>query len=208
VNHALTNRHRRWLASSLLALTPVSVLCAESCLDSLDEYRVEKEAYFLNSDESPFDEAFRESFAGFSYFDSDKTFCLDATFEHIDDSRTVDYPTFDNRTIPFRRYGIFHFEFEGEPLSLVAFQRMDLPEAERQWVLVMFRDRTNGNGSYSGGRYLQIDLPIAADTVIDFNRADNPYCAYLPQFACPVPPVENWLDISIPAGEMDYTGSH
>jgi hypothetical protein len=37
--------------------------------------------------------------------------------------------------------------------------------------------------------------------VVDFNRAYNPTCTYNPEFACPLPPEENRLDVPIPAGE-------
>jgi uncharacterized protein (DUF1684 family) len=36
---------------------------------------------------------------------------------------------------------------------------------------------------------------------VDFNRAYNPTCVYNPEYACPLPPQENRLDVPIPAGE-------
>ena len=43
------------------------------------------------------------------------------------------------------------------------------------------------------------------DTVfVDFNLLYNPYCAYNEQFSCPLPPVENWLQVPIEAGEQNY----
>ena len=128
----------------------------------------------------------------------------EATFELNGQEKTVDYPAFNNKTIPFRQYGTFRFEIAGEPQSLVAYQRMDLPEDERQWLLIMFRDLTNGDETYGGGRYIQVDLPTNPGTKIDFNRAASPYCAYEAEFICPVPPLENWLKVRIPAGEKDY----
>jgi uncharacterized protein (DUF1684 family) len=41
--------------------------------------------------------------------------------------------------------------------------------------------------------------------VIDFNKAYNPYCAYVKnQYNCPIPPKENSLPVAIEAGEKDY----
>jgi uncharacterized protein (DUF1684 family) len=85
---------------------------------------------------------------------------------------------------------------------------MDLPKTERQWVLIPFRDETNGDETYGGGRYLQVDLPISSATTLDFNRAFNPLCAYDSKFTCPIPPADNALKVSIPAGEKSYGGSH
>ena len=197
----------------LCILTVLSVICVttgcapahESCTDSLDSFRADNESLFLPSAPSPFSEEFRLKFAGLSYFEADESYCVDATFEQIVDAKTVDYPAFNDKTIPFRLYGTFEFEIEGEPMSLVAHQRMDLPEAKRQWLLIMFRDLTNGDETYGGGRYIQVDVPTDSKTKIDFNRATNPYCAYEAQLTCPVPPLQNWLKVRISVGEKDYS---
>ena len=177
----------------------------ESCVGSLDSFRAESESIFLTSDPSPFSEEFRKEFAGLSFFEPNESYCVDASFELNSQAKTVDYPAFNNKTIPFREYGTFRFEIAGEPQSLVAHQRMDLPEAKRQWLLIMFRDLTNGDETYGGGRYIQVGLPTDTNAKIDFNRAANPYCAYEAQLTCPVPPLENWLKVRIPVGEKDYS---
>jgi len=176
-----------------------------SCTDTLESFRAESESYFLTEDSSPFSEEFQKEFAGLSFFEANDAYCVNASFELDEESETVDYPAFDNKTIPFRQFGTFSFEIDGKPHSLVAHQRMDLPEENHQWLLIMFRDLTNGDESYGGGRYIQVDLPISPGTKIDFNRAMNPYCAYEAEFICPVPPLENWLDVRIPVGEKDYS---
>ena len=177
---------------------------SENCLDSLASFRTEGEAIFGSSGPSPFSEEFRNQFTGLYFFEPDESYCIEATFELDEQTKTVDYPAFNGKTIPFRQYGTFRFEIAGESQTLVAHQRMDLPEEKRQWLLIMFRDLTNGDETYGGGRYIQVDLPAGIETRIDFNRAANPYCAYEAQLTCPVPPLENWLKIRILAGEKDY----
>ena len=44
----------------------------------------------------------------------------------------------------------------------------------------------------------------AATITLDFNKAYNPYCAYISNFSCPLPPSENLLTIPIKAGEKTY----
>ncbi len=44
--------------------------------------------------------------------------------------------------------------------------------------------------------------------IIDFNEAYNPYCAYAPNYACPVPPAENTLTAAIEAGEKFDAEKH
>ena len=178
---------------------------SNSCTDTLESFRAENVSYFLTADGSPFSEEFRKEFSGSSFFEADDSYCVNSSFELDEQSETVDYPAFNSKTIPFRQFGTFYFEIDGKPQSLVAHQRMDLPEENRQWLLIMFRDLTNGDESYGGGRYIQVDLPVSLRTRIDFNRAMNPYCAFEAEFTCPVPPLENWLKVRIPAGEKDYS---
>ena len=179
-----------------------------SCLDSLAEHRSQIESDYLKSDDSPFDKELKARFTGFSYFAGDSAFCVAASFEPSADSNELAMPSFNGKTLPFRKYGVFHFRLDGAQRSLSAYQRMDLPKDQRQWVLVPFRDSTTGHETYGGGRYLQLDLPLPARTMLDFNRAFNPLCAYKPTFTCPIPPKENWLKVRIAAGEKTYAGMH
>lgn len=76
-------------------------------------------------------------------------------------------------------------------------------------LFLPFRDATSGTETYGAGRYA-IDAVKSADLggdparqtiVVDFNFAYHPSCAFDPQWACPLAPRENWLDIPIRAGE-------
>ena len=185
-----------------------SVTAEASCLDTLPAHRAQMEAEYLKSDDSPFDKEMRARFAGFSYFAGNAAYCADASFERTADTKQFDMAAFNGKTIPFQKYGVFHFTLAGATHTLTAYQRMDLPPAERNWVLIPFQDSTNGKETYGGGRYLQLDFPIAGHTVLDFNHAFNPLCAYDSKFTCPVPPRENRLTIAIPVGERAYAGSH
>ena len=45
--------------------------------------------------------------------------------------------------------------------------------------------------------------------LLDFNKAYNPYCAYISNlYNCPVPPKENDLRIAVRSGEMKFGKSH
>lgn len=78
-------------------------------------------------------------------------------------------------------------------------------------VFLPFGDRTNGGGTYAGGRYL-LDTIKGADlggasgrAIIDFNFAYNPSCAYSDRWVCPLAPSANRLPSAIEAGEMAPT---
>ena len=178
-----------------------------SCLDSLAAHRAETEADYLRSKDSPFDEAMRAHFAGFKYFDGDAAYCVDASFEPASkDEKQFNMAAFNGKNIAYRKYGVFRFRLGGAMQTLTAYQRMDLPEKERNWVLIPFQDRTNGKETYGGGRYLDLYFPIREHTELDFNRAYNPLCAYDSKFTCPIPPAENRLKIAVTAGEKVYAG--
>jgi uncharacterized protein (DUF1684 family) len=68
----------------------------------------------------------------------------------------------------------------------------------------VFRDATSGSETYAAARFLYADLAADNTTVLDFNEAYNPPCAFNPYTTCPLPLPENRLKIPIRAGERDY----
>ena len=75
-------------------------------------------------------------------------------------------------------------------------------------VFLPFADATSGRETYGAGRYLldtikSADLGTAPDgrSVLDFNFAYNPSCAYSPRWVCPLAPAANRLPAAIRAGE-------
>ena len=46
------------------------------------------------------------------------------------------------------------------------------------------------------------------ETIVDFNHAYNPPCAFTQYATCPLPPPHNRLPIRIEAGELKYAGGH
>lgn len=65
-----------------------------------------------------------------------------------------------------------------------------------------FADRTSGHETYAASRMVYAD-PAGKDgtTVLDFNKAYNPPCAFTPYSTCPMPLPENRLDLRVEAGE-------
>lgn len=72
---------------------------------------------------------------------------------------------------------------------------------------VVFADKTSGNETYGGGRFLYINPPDENQNVIlDFNKSYNPPCVFSSFTTCPVPTSQNTLPIKIKAGEKNYNG--
>lgn len=75
-------------------------------------------------------------------------------------------------------------------------------------VFLPFTDATSGRETYGGGRYLldtikSADLGQTADgrTILDFNFAYAPSCAYSPRYVCPLAPAANRLPAGVAGGE-------
>ncbi|MEI9910512.1 MAG: DUF1684 domain-containing protein [Bacteroidota bacterium] len=83
-------------------------------------------------------------------------------------------------------------------------------EEYREQLFLPFTDLTTGEETYTAGRYIDLTFNdiIGDKVVIDFNKAYNPYCAYISgKYNCPIPPKENNLTVAILAGEKNY-GKH
>lgn len=64
-----------------------------------------------------------------------------------------------------------------------------------------FVDSLAGVETYPAGRYLEpVPLPVGR-LLVDFNHANNPYCAYNDAWSCPLTPFENRMDVPLRAGE-------
>jgi uncharacterized protein (DUF1684 family) len=109
-------------------------------------------------------------------------------------------------TLSFRRIGSVEIPFPGHgPRALSLFWM----EGYSGGLFLPFRDATSGAETYAAGRYL-LDTAKSADLggdpergslILDFNFAYQPSCAFDPQWACPLAPPENRLDVPIRAGE-------
>jgi uncharacterized protein (DUF1684 family) len=91
--------------------------------------------------------------------------------------------------------GFVEFAIAGRTLRLDAFGENDGS------LFLLLRDETSGATTYPGGRFLRADKPIDGKTLLDFNKAYNPPCAFSAYTTCPLPPPQNWLKVRIEAGE-------
>ena len=167
----------------------------------LREKRAEKDEFLADHPQSPVPPDERASFDGLSYFDPDPTYRVEATASVHDDPDPVELATTDGRAVRYLRVITFEFEVDGTPASLAAYQQ----EFDHEGLFVPFRDKTTGQQTYRHGRYMElepeVDLADGDEAVLDFNLAYTPFCAFSDSFSCPLAPEENWLDVTIPAGE-------
>jgi len=113
----------------------------------------------------------------------------------------------------YRVFGTIHFSIHDTAVSLNIYQSQELMATEkyREHLFLPFTDATSGEETYAAGRYIDLSTgDIKEDQItIDFNKAYNPYCAYVQdRYSCPIPPKENNLPVAITAGEKTFTKSH
>ncbi|MEO6201565.1 MAG: DUF1684 domain-containing protein [Cryobacterium sp.] len=107
----------------------------------------------------------------------------------------------EGRTRPMAVPGEIRFTRNGEEHALVAFD--DGPS-----LLLIFADATNGDTSYSVGRFLRVRPGDDRTVTLDFNLAYLPQCAFSYNFTCPIPPAQNRLGIAVEAGERNVLDKH
>jgi uncharacterized protein (DUF1684 family) len=73
-------------------------------------------------------------------------------------------------------------------------------------LYIVFSDETSGNETYEAARFLTAELRDDGTTVLDFNEAYNPPCAFNPFTTCPIPLQQNRLHARVLAGEKKYPG--
>ena len=199
----MTRHHT--LLCLLAAASACLAVADDSYVDSITRHRSAIDAEFRDPETSPIPDTELAGFSGLRYFDIDPNQRVAARFQPAADTSTFRMSTFNDEFIDFSTYGYLVYQSpSGEEVHLTLFQREDIGEMGKRFALLAFRDLTNGESTYSGGRYIELDAPLSDPPIIDFNLASNPLCAYDPKFACPIPPKENWLNFAVQAGEKAY----
>jgi hypothetical protein len=143
----------------------------------------------------------RKAFAGTSWFPINPAYRVDATYVPYDKPKMVQVPNIlgDMDTMPVP--GIVTFRINGQEYKL---EPVAEPGDPRFWFI--FRDLTSQDESYPAARFLYTPAPVNGRLILDFNKAENPPCAYNPYTTCPLPSEQNRLRVRIEAGEKKYAG--
>lgn len=178
------------------------VLLSNNDLASIIEFQRDLNKEFSDPESSPLPDRYRKDFNGLDFFKPDTTFIVNATFTRTPDATPFLMPTTTDRMSKEVVYGVVSFQLKGKSFQLEVYQNEELKEDEgfEDYLFLPFTDATNGNETYSGGRYIDLRIPEGDQIVIDFNKAYNPYCTYNKKYSCPIVPSQNTLDIEILAG--------
>ncbi|MDZ7660149.1 DUF1684 domain-containing protein [Fodinibius sp.] len=141
------------------------------------------------------------AFDGIERFPIDQKWKIKAKFKPFKSPKPITVPDILNEGMQDTLHGMLEFSFKGEKYSLAP---LNHPEKDDKFFII-FGDKTNGESTYGGGRYIYIPTPNENNTTyIDFNKAYNPPCVFTDFATCPLPPSQNKLPIGIPAGEKMY----
>ena len=137
-------------------------------------------------------------FLGFTWFDIQPAYRVTGRFIRDASPRTVQVPNTFGDIDAYTTEGVVEFTLEGRTLRLRPFT------TRPKRFYFVFKDTSSGAETYAAARFLYSDLRDDGTTVLDFNQAYNPPCAFNPFTTCPLPMPENRLPVKVLAGERAY----
>lgn len=161
---------------------------------------------FTNKKSSPLPKDAIKTFKGLDFFPINERYIIEAELIHTPGEKPFEMQTTTSRKPIYIKYGEVHFMLNGKQQKLDVFQDISIREKEeyKTHLFLPFTDLTSGLTTYGGGRYLDLEIPSGNLLILNFNMAYNPYCVYNPNFSCPIPPEQNFIDAEINAGVKDY----
>jgi len=174
-------------------------------IQQIKEYREARNRFFKEHPRSPLDDSQRSTFKALTYYPIDPKYRFEGKIErykyHIMNPKY--YANFlTNKGVKKRyiRYGRARFQINANAFVVQLYKS---PGSDH--LFIPFKDKTNGDGTYGGGRYLDAEIIMPGyKTVIDFNLSYNPSCVYNEKYICIIPPDENNFDLEIKAGEKNF----
>ena len=140
----------------------------------------------------------RREFRGLRWFPVNEEYRVSARFVAYDQPRMIPITNVLGDTEPEPSPGYAEFTLDAQRLRLE-------PVTQDKQLFFIFRDLTAGRETYPAGRFLYASWPKNGEVELDFNKAENPPCAFTAYATCPLPPKQNHLAVRIEAGEMNYS---
>jgi uncharacterized protein len=142
--------------------------------------------------------ALAKGFLGFSWFPIELQYRVIGRFIPDPTPRQIKVLNTFGELDEYKSEGVVEFSLLGQTLRLRPFT------TRPKRFYFVFKDASSGQETYEAARFLYADLLDDGTTVLDFNQAYNPPCAFNPYTTCPIPIRENRLPIKLLAGEKAY----
>ena len=142
----------------------------------------------------------RREFTGLNWYPVKPAYRVVADYVPYDTPRTMQIPNILGDIDTMVSPGTAAFEMDGQRMQMIAVADPDHPK--ELWFI--FRDLTTGKETDPAARFLYAPLPENGKVALDFNRSQNPPCAYNAFATCPLPPQQNKMPVRVEAGEKIY----
>lgn len=147
----------------------------------------------------------RTAFHGLNWYPPDPQLVIVARWIPYTPPHIEKIPTVIGTTLDLPAPGIARFQLAGHTLALEPV----LEDPAGKVLFFILRDQTSTTTTYQAARFLHTPLPDngldqPGTLYLDFNRLENPPCAYTAYATCPLPPEQNRLPVAIEAGEKRY----
>jgi uncharacterized protein (DUF1684 family) len=174
----------------------------EAYLEKIEKERERQFKFIRFNIESPLTEEQKKDFKSLTFYEINPSYRVKARLVPIESKKVREVPLTDGSREKYIEHSFAEFELGGKTNKLLLLQ--SIKETDMRNFFLAFADETSGRETYGGGRFLNVRQDGKNSITIDFNLAYNPYCAYNPDYACPLPPKENLMTIAIEAGEKNY----
>ncbi len=190
-----------------------AILANENAEVVCKNFRAARDELFASHPQSALDEEQRARFEGLRYFPYNPAMRVVTEVDTQVEPAVLTVPKNAEESMTMTRVARLHFTLAGQQSD-----SCDVLAQYLWWGPVLTVSRYNQPGSRATAVGVISSIPSreaifyarpAASglerIVLDFNYAYNPSCAYNSRWVCPLAPVENRLNIAIPAGEQNFS---
>jgi uncharacterized protein len=147
----------------------------------------------------------RLQFHGLKWYAPNETYRIAARWIPYAPAKIEKIPTVLGTMIEMPVPGVTEFVIDGHTFRLEPV----LESPKDTQLFFILRDTTSKTTTYGAARFLYTAFPDQGlnkpgKLWLDFNRLENPPCAYTAYATCPLPPPQNRLTVALPVGEQRY----
>ncbi|HMZ87942.1 MAG TPA: DUF1684 domain-containing protein [Chitinophagales bacterium] len=167
----------------------------------IQKQRNDQQAYFAGEG-SPLSDSARANFKGLQFYPIDSSYRVSGNFSPIANGPIFTMQATGDVADIYQIAGNIQFKLKDTICMLEVYRNVTYYQVEhKESYFVPFYDKTNGQETYEGGRYLDVHKLQPGAMQLDFNLAYQPYCFYSHNYSCPIPPRVNSLPVYVRAGE-------